>query len=620
MTEIFADVYVNPANSELKHTGGLAKAIVDKAGYEIQLTCNKHVEKNKLNEGDVFATSSGQMGIKYNGEIFHAVGPIWRNGSNRESFKLRSTVSKCLNMANDKNASSIAIPPISTGIFNYPLKDALEIITNAVLDFLKTTKNCNLKKIIFISNLEDSINEWFNIMYSTATTNDIKILNLTGTEKTSFKWYWKDDQNLWKAYLKEYSKIIQKNYQEKKLQFEMLIEGKKYEIDLRNPNSFKQTNIQTKHTHSVTNTQPLELKYSWFWTDDKDRTSPYSEEHSKLIENYYLSGKEFIVLNICRHLDDKVNQYKIEFTRNDKEQHGIQTNLSTKTSVKRKVTRTENMFPAKIEENNDADEISSLATKLLFYCCSKNEEQNMRQMLDTLIENAYVTDSVPKIHISSNELKKLESKFDAKITTLGNKFAIKALKDKIDKVKSELLLFALNDSPKIKYPSNWDPFNNTGNLLIKDIPSNSEEYQKIYEKISKTMPNPQVIKIERIQNKWLWKMYNTQKKILSDKGVPENVVHLFHGTRNNDPKNIYNDQIGFDMRYSGSGMWGIGIYFAVNASYSYSGYSFKNPDGTKSLFCARVALGDCVQLPSNSSLRIPPVNEKTQHRIINSKM
>ena len=60
------------------------------------------------------------------------------------------------------------------------------------------------------------------------------------------------------------------------------------------------------------------------------------------------------------------------------------------------------------------------------------------------------------------------------------------------------------------------------------------------------------------------------------------------------------------MRYSNSGMWGQGIYFAVNASYSKNGYSFKNNDGTKSIFYAKVALGEFVQLQPNHSYRIPP--------------
>jgi len=50
-------------------------------------------------------------------------------------------------------------------------------------------------------------------------------------------------------------------------------------------------------------------------------------------------------------------------------------------------------------------------------------------------------------------------------------------------------------------------------------------------------------------------------------------LELFHGTSSTDPQMIYQGEDGFDMRFSRSGMWGQGIYFAVNASYS-TNYSY----------------------------------------------
>ena len=48
---------------------------------------------------------------------------------------------------------------------------------------------------------------------------------------------------------------------------------------------------------------------------------------------------------------------------------------------------------------------------------------------------------------------------------------------------------------------------------------------------------------------------------------------LFHGTSGTDPKLVYDSEEGLDMRFSNDGMWGRGIYFAVNSSYSNS-YAF----------------------------------------------
>ena len=39
-------------------------------------------------------------------------------------------------------------------------------------------------------------------------------------------------------------------------------------------------------------------------------------------------------------------------------------------------------------------------------------------------------------------------------------------------------------------------------------------------------------------------------------GVAPEVLHLYHGTRMTPPKNIYDGEEGFDMKYSNMGLWG----------------------------------------------------------------
>jgi hypothetical protein len=61
------------------------------------------------------------------------------------------------------------------------------------------------------------------------------------------------------------------------------------------------------------------------------------------------------------------------------------------------------------------------------------------------------------------------------------------------------------------------------------------------------------------------------------------------------------------MRYSNQGMWGIGIYFAVNASYS-NNYAFQNAsDGSKSFFYAKVAIGQAIKQDPDNKIRVPPL-------------
>ena len=81
---------------------------------------------------------------------------------------------------------------------------------------------------------------------------------------------------------------------------------------------------------------------------------------------------------------------------------------------------------------------------------------------------------------------------------------------------------------------------------------------------------------------------------------------LFHGTSSTDPALIYNGEFGFDMRFCSNGMWGIAIYFAEFASFCDQHYPYKNSLGYKQVFLARVAIGNCVHLDANFSLRKPP--------------
>ena len=91
----------------------------------------------------------------------------------------------------------------------------------------------------------------------------------------------------------------------------------------------------------------------------------------------------------------------------------------------------------------------------------------------------------------------------------------------------------------------------------------------------------------------IWERYATHKKWLHQKNNGDkNAMELFHGTRGNDPKLVYEGEVGFDFRF-GSGSkckWGQANYFAVNARYSRK-FAHCTSDGSKELILARVLTG-----------------------------
>jgi len=94
ITERKVDVIVNPANSYLKHGGGVAGAIVRKGGRIIQ------EERSKIGfvkVGSSVITSSGNLSCK---AIIHTVRP--QMGEGNEDEKLSNAINSCLELAAQK--------------------------------------------------------------------------------------------------------------------------------------------------------------------------------------------------------------------------------------------------------------------------------------------------------------------------------------------------------------------------------------------------------------------------------------------------------------------------------------------------------------------------------------
>lgn len=135
LTRQNADAIVNAANENLEHTGGLARAIVDTGGQQIQTECRNHIKRNGcLNTGDVFVSQPGKLSCK---KVIHVAGPLWNGGTSSEGKKLHKAIMNCINAANAERLSSIAIPAVSTKIFGFPVDQAVPIIIDAVVEACK---------------------------------------------------------------------------------------------------------------------------------------------------------------------------------------------------------------------------------------------------------------------------------------------------------------------------------------------------------------------------------------------------------------------------------------------------------------------------------------------------
>lgn len=135
------DAIVNAANSHLAHGGGVAGAIVRRGGEQIQDESDAWVRAHGPVTHDHPAyTGAGRLACRY---VIHAVGPVW--GAGDEDRKLAAAIRGSLELAERLELASIAMPPISTGIFGFPIERAVPIFLKTIGDFFAAHPQSTLR-------------------------------------------------------------------------------------------------------------------------------------------------------------------------------------------------------------------------------------------------------------------------------------------------------------------------------------------------------------------------------------------------------------------------------------------------------------------------------------------
>lgn len=146
ITRIRVDAMVNAANSALAGGGGVDGAIHRVGGPSLMQELDAiRAREGGCPTGSAVVTGAGNLPAKL---VFHAVGPVYRDGRHGEPELLASCYRTCLKLAVEHGARTISFPAISTGVYGYPVEEAAQIAVRAVRAFLRD--DTPIDEVIFV--------------------------------------------------------------------------------------------------------------------------------------------------------------------------------------------------------------------------------------------------------------------------------------------------------------------------------------------------------------------------------------------------------------------------------------------------------------------------------------
>jgi O-acetyl-ADP-ribose deacetylase len=139
ITALEVDAIANAANTELRHRGGVAGAIVRAGGREIQEESNGLAP---IELGDAVATGAGELPSNW---VIHAA--TMHLGGPTSAEIIRDATASTLRVADELGAKSLGLVAFGTGVGGFPVDEAARIEVEEVRRHVD--QGSDLERVVF---------------------------------------------------------------------------------------------------------------------------------------------------------------------------------------------------------------------------------------------------------------------------------------------------------------------------------------------------------------------------------------------------------------------------------------------------------------------------------------
>ncbi|XP_068736415.1 protein mono-ADP-ribosyltransferase PARP14-like [Montipora capricornis] len=551
-----AILIINQHNLDLNKGGQLNREIVKAGGSSVKKDCKKVIaEKGVQLPGEAVMTGSGNLPC---GHIIHVI----RHPGSPQILDLQLGVKKGLQLADARGLVSIALPAIGAGAMQLSLGDSSRVLSGSILSFLGQAPR-SLREIKIVLLEESTLMSYFHEMklefVPFVVLEEYSSLSSTNPSDDDFKLV----------------PLSQPDLEECKADDEQIVNSP--------PSSPTQFRVYGKNRLSIVNAiSTMRLLFA------KHRTS--QKITHKMVPQ--------ITQECWSSLSKVAVHHEVELMFNASE-NSI-TVRGNANDVSKVVGRVWREITRMAERRSDSERRKLLTKYVRWNFILLDKEISIKENISASLEDAYNQQCREvRLFVQNSEFK-----VDFNAMTV---FSIRS------KNPALRLSRRMATDSGIVMPDCWNPqpcFPDGGPIpvVLVNLEPSEGEYRHIFEMFVSTGGYGTILSIERVQNPCLYTQYATYKQeVERNNGRSgynnQNERQLFHGTTGCNVKAI--NLQGFNRNFCGrnGAMYGNGVYFASNASYSMT-FATRDSLNVRRMYLARVVVGFFA--PGQKGLLVPP--------------